>query len=151
MSAPAPLTYRTPKLFLLRHGPTEWSLSGRYTSTTDLTLLPQGETQVRDSAALLFGEGKLIDPRRIGLVLVSPRARAWRTWDLFSGVQSVGGTEVKADEEVEEDVREWEYGSYEGLLTKEIRAKWTSRRMWGSTEDDQSMGHLARRLFECGW
>ena len=138
--------YRTPKLFLLRHGPTEWSTSGRYTSRTDLSLLPEGETQVRASAQLLFGDGKLINPRRLSLVILSPRRRAARTWEIFTGrggpqlnghADQLAAREKEVNLEVTEDVREWDYGGYEGLLTKEIRERWKDSRLAQGIEDER--------------
>lgn len=52
----------TPRLFLIRHGETEWSKNGRYTGITEKELLPEGEAKVKATAKIVFGEGKLIDP-----------------------------------------------------------------------------------------
>ena len=57
---------------LVRHGATEWSVSGQHTSTTDLPLLPEGEQGALDVAARL-------DPAGFAEVLTSPLKRARRT------------------------------------------------------------------------
>jgi broad specificity phosphatase PhoE len=93
-------------LVLLRHGETEWSKSGRHTGVTDLPLLPEGEAAARRVGALL--ENWTFDR-----VLVSPLQRARRTAEL------AGLTEV----EIDPRLKEWDYGGYEGLTTKEIRER----------------------------
>ncbi|MFF5339083.1 histidine phosphatase family protein [Streptomyces althioticus] len=97
-------------LYLARHGETEWSRSGRHTGCTDLPLTPAGEAQARSLAPLLAG-------RAFALVLTSPLARARRTAEL-AGL---------ADAEPEPDLREWDYGAYEGVTTADIR---TTRPDW---------------------
>jgi broad specificity phosphatase PhoE len=89
---------------LIRHGQTEWSASGRHTSTTDLALTPTGEAQAAALARALAGHG-------FGAVLSSPRQRALRTAEL-------AGLDITA---VDDDLAEWAYGSYEGATTTEIR------------------------------
>ncbi|KAK1061528.1 hypothetical protein LTR74_011042 [Friedmanniomyces endolithicus] len=105
----------TPRVFLIRHGQTEWSQNGRHTSTTDIPLTDRGEKQVKASAEYMYGSGKLIDPAKLAKVYVSPRQRATRTYELLSG---------KTDGyEITESLAEWYYGEYEGLKPAEIRAK----------------------------
>ncbi|MCT7355451.1 histidine phosphatase family protein [Streptomyces sp. 15-116A] len=91
-------------LLLARHGETEWSRSGRHTGRTDLPLTATGEDQAKSLAPLLAG-------RRYSLVLTSPLLRARRTAEL-AGL---------ADAVTEPDLREWDYGAYEGVTTAEIR------------------------------
>jgi probable phosphoglycerate mutase len=92
-----------PTIYLVRHGETEWSRSGRHTGRTDLPLTAQGEA-----------DGRLLAQRLKGIpvttVLSSPRLRAWRTAEL-AGFHPV----------IEPDLAEWDYGDYEGLTTAEIR------------------------------
>ena len=99
MSAPSP------ELWLLRHGATEWARSGRHTGSTDLPLLPDGEEEARRLAPLLAGAG-------FDAVLVSPLQRARRTCEL-AGL----GDQAR----ICDDLREWDYGAYEGITTAEIR------------------------------
>jgi broad specificity phosphatase PhoE len=87
---------------------------------SDIPLTPNGEIQVASSAKKLVGTGKIIDPPRIAHLFISPRSRARRTYELlFSGAAK---DELKGEVEISEDIREWEYGAYEGLLTAQIRA-----------------------------
>ncbi|MCJ1377655.1 hypothetical protein MMC17_000751 [Xylographa soralifera] len=131
-----PLPAPTPRVFLLRHGETEWTLSGRFTSTTDLPLTAHGSVQVRSTARLLVGPRKLLSPANIAAVYVSPRVRAQRTAELFfsaagggaagSAVEggAVEGGAIKGSVfETTSQLAEWDYGAYEGLLTVEIRAR----------------------------
>jgi probable phosphoglycerate mutase len=92
------------QLWLLRHGETEWSATGRHTGTTDLPLTEAGE---RQAGALREFVGDL----RPALVLSSPRRRARDTAQL-------AGLHV---DEITDDLAEWDYGAYEGRTTAEIR------------------------------
>jgi probable phosphoglycerate mutase len=90
-------------LLLVRHGETEWSLSGRHTSFTDLPLTPHGEGQAKSLAPLLSG-------RTFSLVLTSPLTRAVHTAELAGLTGAV----------TDPDMHEWDYGGYEGITTAEI-------------------------------
>ncbi|MDG4787171.1 histidine phosphatase family protein [Micromonospora sp. WMMD1102] len=92
------------EIVLVRHGETSWSASHRHTSYTDLELTPDGERQASGIAGELGG-------RSFAAVLASPRRRALRTAEL-------AGLTVS---EVADDLREWNYGEYEGLTTQQIR------------------------------
>ena len=96
---------KTGEIWLLRHGETEWSLSGQHTSRTDIPLTPAGEQRAR---AL----GQFIAGKKFLLVLTSPMARAKNTCAL-------AGYGERA--QVDPNLMEWDYGDYEGLTTTEIR------------------------------
>ncbi len=117
----------TPRVFLIRHGETEWTISGRYTGRSDIKLTPNGETQVLASSCIVVGEGKIIDPSKLGKIYISPRTRAKRTYELLFDGTMRRELEKEGKVEVTEDIREWEYGLYEGLLPGEIR-KWRKER-----------------------
>ena len=97
---PAPL-----RLYLIRHGETEWSLSGQHTGRTDLSLTARGEDQARALQPML----RAIPFDR---VLTSPARRARRTCALAG----LGGPA-----EIEPDLAEWDYGEYEGRTSRDIR------------------------------
>ena len=95
-----------PELWLIRHGETEWSLSGAHTSRTDIPLTARGEeraAKIRDYLA----------HRKFSLVLTSPLQRARET------CRVAGYADVA---QIDENLREWDYGIYEGRTTAEIRA-----------------------------
>ncbi|HEY8867125.1 MAG TPA: histidine phosphatase family protein [Solirubrobacteraceae bacterium] len=92
---------------LVRHGETDWSLSGQHTGTTDIPLTDEGRRQAQLAGERLAG-------RKFALVLTSPLGRAQETFRL-SGL----GEQAQ----VREDLREWDYGAYEGMTTKDIRAQ----------------------------
>ncbi|KAA1130793.1 hypothetical protein PGTUg99_019680 [Puccinia graminis f. sp. tritici] len=104
---------RLPRVYCVRHGPTEWSINGRHTGTTDLPLTEGGEKIVADSSARLVGPNKILDPQLFTKVLISPRQRAKRTFELLFK------NDLPAFE-IEENVREWTYGDYEGLWKHEV-------------------------------
>ncbi|MCH0566035.1 MULTISPECIES: histidine phosphatase family protein [unclassified Streptomyces] len=91
-------------LFLVRHGETEWSRSGRHTGRTDVPLTEHGRQEAR-------GLVPLVRSHRIGAVFVSPLQRARETAEL------IGLHDVRVDA----DLREWDYGGYEGVTTVEIQ------------------------------
>lgn len=104
-------------------GETEWSKNGRYTGITELELTEDGIQQVLGTGKILIGPGKLIDPLKLAHAFVSPRKRAQTTFDLlFDGF---GREALLKDEKVTttEALAEWDYGRYEGLFTREIRAR----------------------------
>lgn len=104
-------------------GETEWTKDGRHTGITELELTEYGVQQVLGTGKVLIGPGKLIDPMKLAHVFISPRKRAQTTFDLlFDGV---GKEALVKDEKVTttEELAEWDYGKYEGLFTKEIRAR----------------------------
>ncbi|KII93825.1 hypothetical protein PLICRDRAFT_36068 [Plicaturopsis crispa FD-325 SS-3] len=112
-----------PRLFLIRHGETEWSLNGRHTGKTDIPLTARGESQIKDKAQILVGDGKAIDPKNLCTVLVSPRKRSQMTFHLL-----FDHLPKEPDFIIDEEVQEWDYGDYEGLRPAEIKKldpKWT--------------------------
>ena len=88
----------SPDLWLVRHGETDWSATGRHTSRTDVPLTAKG----RREAASLF---RLLDRPRFALVLSSPSGRARETARLAGFADAI----------VADDLVEWDYGAYEGL------------------------------------
>jgi broad specificity phosphatase PhoE len=94
------------RLLLLRHGETEWSLSGQHTGSTEIDLTENGRTQAKLAGGVLKGLA-LDDP----VVISSPRQRAVVTAEL-AGL---------AVDETSPLLAEWDYGQYEGVTTEKIR------------------------------
>src|SRR5438034_10319108 len=94
------------EVLLVRHGETEWSLSGQHTGVTDIPLTDRGRAQAEALGRLLRG-------RRFSLVLSSPLTRSLDTCRLAGLGDAV---------QVRDDLREWDYGRYEGITTAEIRS-----------------------------
>ena len=118
------------ELWLVRHGETEWSRSGKHTSTTDLSLTGRGEEVARSL------RDRLADVD-FDLVLSSPRQRARRTAEL------AGFTDVVTDE----DLVEWAYGDYEGVTTEEIRRTVPDWTVWSHpTPGGETAEEVAARL-----
>ena len=92
-------------LYLVRHGETEWSLSGRHTGRTDMVLTERGKREARELA-------RRLRDIRFAHVLTSPRQRAQQTCRLAG---------LGAAAEIEPDLAEWDYGDYEGKRSTDIR------------------------------
>ncbi|MDO8309191.1 MAG: histidine phosphatase family protein [Actinomycetota bacterium] len=92
------------RIWLVRHGETEWSRDGRHTGTSDIPLTPRGESD----AAAIRRELAGVAP---GLVLCSPLQRARETARLAGLVPDA----------VDADLVEWDYGAWEGQTTAQIR------------------------------
>lgn len=92
-------------IWLIRHGETEWSLSGAHTGRTDLPLTPAGEQKAAKIREKLGGH-------TFALVLTSPMQRARRTCEI-AGYGAVA--------QIEPNLLEWDYGDYEGRTTADIQ------------------------------
>lgn len=95
------------RVYLVRHGETAWSLSGQHTGITDIPLTENGRKVAKQLAPVLATETFV-------LVLTSPLQRARKTCELAG---------LGEHAEIDRDLMEWNYGEYEGLTPKQIRAK----------------------------
>ncbi|MEV8541797.1 histidine phosphatase family protein [Streptomyces sp. NPDC051572] len=111
-------------LLLVRHGETEWSVSGQHTSWTDLPLTQHGEEQAKSLAPLL-------SDRTFALALTSPLDRAIRTAEL------AGITGAVPDP----DLHEWDYGAYEGVTTVDIHRTRPDWYLWTDGVPPGPAGH----------
>lgn len=94
-----------PEFWLVRHGETQWSASGRHTGLTDIPLNATGEERARALSRRLAGH-------TFAHVWTSPLARARRTCELAGFGDAA---------QVDPDLVEWDYGQYEGITTAQIR------------------------------
>ncbi|QNI31300.1 histidine phosphatase family protein [Alloacidobacterium dinghuense] len=102
------------RLWLIRHGETEWSLSGAHTSRTDIPLTDRG----RERAAHMADH---LHQQQFSLVLTSPRQRARETCSI-TGYGDVA--------QIDSDLSEWDYGEYEGRTTADIRKEQPGWTIW---------------------
>lgn len=93
-------------IYLVRHGETEWSRSGRHTGRSDIPLTEAGRERAASLAPRFAG-------LRPALVLCSPLSRAQETARLAGLVP----------DDLDPDLLEWDYGAWEGLTTAEIRER----------------------------
>jgi probable phosphoglycerate mutase len=106
------------RVFLLRHGETEWSATGRHTGRTDIPLTDRGRELAAEA-------GRTLEALRRGAppparVIVSPRSRAQETAKL-AGLQF---------DATDERLAEWDYGDYEGRTTPQIREQVPDWTVW---------------------
>lgn len=102
------------EIVVVRHGETEWSAAGKHTSRSDVPLTERGRARARAVGGELEG-------REFALVLCSPLRRARETCELAGfGARAV----------ICEDLREWDYGEYEGLTTPQIREQRPDWDLW---------------------
>jgi len=118
------------QLWLIRHGETEWSLSGAHTSRTDIPLTARGEERaekIRDYLA----------HRKFSLVLTSPLQRARETCRVAGYADTA---------QIEENLREWDYGIFEGRTTADIRKDQPDWSIWDSpVPEGEPVEHVAAR------
>lgn len=121
------------ELVLIRHGETEWSASGQHTSYTDLPLTAHGEEQARGLAPMLAS-------RHVFRVLTSPMRRARATAELAGLGRSL----------VDPGLREWDYGGYEGVTTREIHRDRPGWDLWTDGVVPGPEGHPGESPQEVG-
>ncbi|MGW1407962.1 histidine phosphatase family protein [Streptomyces sp. NPDC002403] len=117
------------ELILIRHGQTEWSLSGRHAGRTDVPLTEAGEAAAEALAPRLARRPPVA-------VFSSPLSRAMRTAEL------AGLTGVRPDP----DLMEWDYGGYEGLTAAQIRETRPGWDLWRDGVIPGDADHPGERL-----
>lgn len=119
-----------PRLWVVRHGETAWSASGRHTGRTDIELTPLGEEQAAALRRRLTGAA-------FALVLTSPRRRAVET----AGLAGFGDRAV-----VDDDLAEWDYGLDEGRTSAEIQRERPGWSIWrDGPEGGETIEQVAAR------
>lgn len=123
------------QIWLVRHGETDWTKSGRHTGRSDIPLTEVGRRQAESLASRLAGHP-------FALVLTSPRSRAAQTAHLAGFPDAIR----------EPDLGEWDYGEFEGRTTPDIRTEipdwsiWTGP--WRNGESVEDVGRRADRVIE---
>ncbi len=117
-------------LYLFRHGQTEWAATGQHTGRTDIPLTEKG----REQAATLQ---EVVARVKFNAVLVSPLSRARQTAE----IAGLGDQMQTVD-----DLREFDYGGYEGLTTKQIREQVPGWTVWTHpVPDGETLAQAAAR------
>jgi len=125
------MTHDAHEVVLVRHGETEWSRSGKHTGRTDIPLAERGRQDAR-------AVGDALRNRTFALVLTSPLTRAAETCRLAG----FGEVAVQRDE-----LREWDYGAYEGRTTAEIRKERPAWTLWrDGVPEGESIEEVAARV-----
>ncbi|EDO15317.1 hypothetical protein Kpol_448p4 [Vanderwaltozyma polyspora DSM 70294] len=147
------MTKTIQRCVFIRHGETKWSKTGHYTGKTDLTLTEDGVAEMERVGKGIF-EYNLVNPDRITHVFVSPRTRAQQSMKLvLKDLTPEQRARVKVT--VDEDIQEWDYGDYEGLMTAEIEELRKKRgldkeRPWSiwrdGCENGESTQQIGKRL-----
>jgi broad specificity phosphatase PhoE len=118
------------RLVLVRHGETEWSKAGRHTGRTDVPLTEVGREQARRIGRALAG-------RTFRRVVVSPMSRAEETARLAGFGDRI---------ETLDELREYDYGVYEGRTRAEILPEVPGWSVWTHPMiDGESLAALAVR------
>lgn len=124
------MSVRGPRVFLARHGETEWSVTGQHTGRTDLPLTEEGRRQAERLGDRLAGTS-------FDLVLVSPLSRALET----ARLAGFGDVAV-----VDPDLVEWDYGAYDSLTAADIRRERPGWTPWhGGYPRGETLDELAAR------
>ncbi len=117
-------------VWLVRHGETEWAKLGRHTGRTDVPLTETGRAQAIALGGRLAGHP-------FDVVLTSPLSRAADT----AALAGFGDRAI-----VDPDLREWDYGAFEGRLTTEIRADYPGWTIWhGPWREGETIDEVATR------
>jgi broad specificity phosphatase PhoE len=118
------------ELWLVRHGETEWSLSGAHTSRTDIPLTEHGRKRAEELREYL-------KETKFDAVFVSPMQRARETCAI-AGFGDVA--------KVDAGLKEWDYGIYEGKTTKEIQAQIPGWSVWrNEIVGGETVEHVGQR------
>jgi broad specificity phosphatase PhoE len=117
-------------VWLVRHGDTEWTATGQHTSRTDVPLTEKGRRQAEALGRVLAGHD-------FAVVLSSPLSRALETCGL-AGFGDVAQTD--------DDLREWDYGEYEGRTTVDIRKERPGWNVWAGSPGGESLDHVGTRV-----
>jgi len=116
------------RIFLVRHGETEWNAGLRFQGHRDVPLSPRGVEQARALAARLAGE-------HFAAVYASDLGRAVETAAVIAAPHNLPVRRLPG-------LREINFGAWEGLTVNEIRARYDEelRRWWEQPADTRIPG-----------
>ncbi|KAJ5105346.1 hypothetical protein NUU61_002693 [Penicillium alfredii] len=156
------------RIFLVRHGETDWIVGGKHNSRTEVPLSKTGEREVDRIQQFLVGPDALIDPQNVARVYCSPRCSARRTVELLelgihnhqhfydreSNSRETTGSKMRVETaepniQVTPCLQEWDYGDYEGLTLRDIhqlrqkQAQEQERQEWNIWRDGCPGGSMS--------
>lgn len=109
------------RLFIVRHGETQWNRDGRFQGQQDTDLTDHGLSQGDSVAAYLAGHP-------FEAVVSSPLKRAHITGKKIAAACNIGQVEIDGD------LTEINHGDWEGLLSSDVRERWPRiLELWHST------------------
>jgi len=124
------------KIWLIRHGETEWTKSGQHTGRTEIPLTEHGRQRAQ-------AVGRMLRDQSFSLVLISPRQRAQDTARLAG---------LDAGAQIDDNLHEWDYGIYEGRTTADIQKEVPNWSIWDSPilegETGDQVAQRADRVIE---
>ena len=115
------------RVYLIRHGETEWTLSGQHTGRTEIPLTARGEDEAKEL-------GLRLRTIPFAHVLTSPRQRSRRTCELVG---------LAPEARIDPDLAEWDYGDYEGERSVDIRK---ARADWNLFRDGCPHGEMPAQV-----
>ncbi|MDP2598747.1 MAG: class I tRNA ligase family protein [Candidatus Liptonbacteria bacterium] len=130
----------TSRWFIIRHGETDWNKNKRFQGSTDIPLNETGIAQAKITAEALKA-------KKVNLVITSPLLRAKQTAEIIA---KTCGAEII----VENDLRERNFGEWEGLGHEEIKSKYSEESFARRLDPDfkipggESWGEVAKRVWD---
>ncbi|KAJ3172643.1 phosphoglycerate mutase 2 [Geranomyces variabilis] len=125
-------------LHAVRHGATEWSVSGQHTGRTDIPLTAAGRAQA-ESVKKHYQQQLSSKPfsSQFGYIFASPLSRAHETARIVTSPDS------SVVIELDDDLMEMDYGRYDGRKTKDIQADSEETKCWNLFRDGCPGGETA--------
>jgi Fructose-2,6-bisphosphatase len=117
------------KIYLIRHGQTDWNLQGRFQGREDIPLNEKGIEQAKECGRALVGES-------FKAVITSPLSRASKTAEIIAEI-------VSAEQVIiEEEITERDFSKVSGMTPKEREAFYAS----GEKDDKEPWEKLCKRM-----
>ena len=118
------------EVWLIRHGETEWSITGQHCGRRDLPMTERGEEEAREVGRLLAGQ--VFDH-----VWCSPLQRARRTCEITGHLAAA---------HIDPDLQEWDYGDCTGFTLEQLTQRYAGWTVWnGPVPNGEAIGDVARR------